>query len=93
MGLHVFSPACPPPALSPQVWKRSGAWFFKGLPKQILPQPMPVSKSKVPSAPSEPSPAEPPSQDPKLPARAPSRGRWHCLGVPALLPITHKGEP
>uniref|UniRef100_A0A8B9ZFY1 Rabphilin 3A n=1 Tax=Anas platyrhynchos TaxID=8839 RepID=A0A8B9ZFY1_ANAPL len=70
-----------------EVWKRSGAWFFKGLPKQMLPQPMPVSKSKVPSAPSEPSPAEPPSQDPKLPARAPSRGRWHCLGVPALLPI------
>uniref|UniRef100_A0A8B9VHN6 Rabphilin-3A n=1 Tax=Anas zonorhyncha TaxID=75864 RepID=A0A8B9VHN6_9AVES len=57
-----------------EVWKRSGAWFFKGLPKQMLPQPMPVSKSKVPSAPSEPSPAEPPSQDPKLPARAPSRG-------------------
>nr|XP_038043577.1 rabphilin-3A isoform X1 [Anas platyrhynchos] len=58
-----------------EVWKRSGAWFFKGLPKQMLPQPMPVSKSKVPSAPSEPSPAEPPSQDPKLPARAPSRGQ------------------
>ncbi|NWZ24932.1 RP3A protein, partial [Asarcornis scutulata] len=65
-----------------EVWKRSGAWFFKGLPKQMLPQPMPVSKSKVPSAPSEPSSAEPPSQDPKLPARAPSRGRWHCLGHP-----------
>ncbi|KAI6076200.1 Rabphilin 3A [Aix galericulata] len=58
-----------------EVWKRSGAWFFKGLPKQMLPQPMPVSKSKVPSAPSEPSPAEPPSQDPKLPTRAPSRGQ------------------
>ncbi|XP_035196558.1 rabphilin-3A isoform X3 [Oxyura jamaicensis] len=57
-----------------EVWKRSGAWFFKGLPKQVLPQPMPVSKSKVPSAPSEPSPAEPPGPDPKLPARAPSRG-------------------
>ncbi|XP_040433192.1 rabphilin-3A isoform X1 [Cygnus olor] len=57
-----------------EVWKRSGAWFFKGLPKQVLPQPMPVSKSKVPSAPSEPSPAEPPGPDPKLPACAPSRG-------------------
>uniref|UniRef100_A0A8C3V7U8 Rabphilin 3A n=1 Tax=Catharus ustulatus TaxID=91951 RepID=A0A8C3V7U8_CATUS len=41
-----------------EVWKRSGAWFFKGLPKQMLPQPMPVSK-KGPQTPSEPRPAEP----------------------------------
>ncbi|NXN47739.1 RP3A protein, partial [Rhinoptilus africanus] len=58
-----------------EVWKRSGAWFFKGLPKQVLPQPMPVSKNKGPQAPSEPSPPEPPTQDPKLPSRAPTRGR------------------
>ncbi|POI26565.1 hypothetical protein CIB84_009685, partial [Bambusicola thoracicus] len=57
-----------------EVWKRSGAWFFKGLPKQMLPQPMPVSKSKVTPAPSEPSPAEPPAPDPKLPSRTPGRG-------------------
>ncbi|NXT14432.1 RP3A protein, partial [Prunella fulvescens] len=57
-----------------EVWKRSGAWFFKGLPKQMLPQPMPVSK-KGPQAPSEPRPAEPPAPDPKLPSRAPTRGR------------------
>ncbi|XP_064025158.1 rabphilin-3A isoform X4 [Pogoniulus pusillus] len=57
-----------------EVWKRSGAWFFKGLPKQMLPQPMPVSKNKGPQAPSEPSPAEPPAQDQKLPSRAPTRG-------------------
>uniref|UniRef100_U3K2Q5 Rabphilin-3A n=1 Tax=Ficedula albicollis TaxID=59894 RepID=U3K2Q5_FICAL len=44
-----------------EVWKRSGAWFFKGLPKQMLPQPMPVSK-KGPQTPSEPRPAEPPRQ-------------------------------
>ncbi|KAJ7421769.1 Double C2-like domain-containing protein beta [Pitangus sulphuratus] len=56
-----------------EVWKRSGAWFFKGLPKQMLPQPMPVSK-KGPQAPSEPSPAEPPTPDPKLSSRAPTRG-------------------
>ncbi|NXN78689.1 RP3A protein, partial [Bombycilla garrulus] len=56
-----------------EVWKRSGAWFFKGLPKQMLPQPMPVSK-KGPQTPSEPCPAEPPAPDPKLPSRAPSRG-------------------
>ncbi|KAM4710148.1 rabphilin-3A isoform 2-T2 [Discoglossus pictus] len=29
-----------------EVWKRSGAWFFKGFPKHELPQPMPVNKSK-----------------------------------------------
>lgn len=66
---------CHPAASTPQVWKRSGAWFFKGLPKQVLPQPMPVSKNKGPQAPSEPSPSEPPAQDPKLPSRAPTRGR------------------
>ncbi|XP_056392629.1 rabphilin-3A isoform X1 [Hyla sarda] len=30
-----------------EVWKRSGAWFFKGFPKHVLPQPMPVSKQKT----------------------------------------------
>ncbi|KAM6111934.1 LOW QUALITY PROTEIN: rabphilin-3A [Pterocles gutturalis] len=58
-----------------EVWKRSGAWFFKGLPKQVLPQPMPVSKNKGPPAPSEPSLPEPPAQDPKPPSRAPTRGQ------------------
>ncbi|XP_051556979.1 rabphilin-3A [Myxocyprinus asiaticus] len=32
-----------------EVWKRSGAWFFKGLPKQFLPSPMPISRAKEPS--------------------------------------------
>ncbi|XP_061230760.1 rabphilin-3A [Neopsephotus bourkii] len=58
-----------------EVWKRSGAWFFKGLPKQMLPQPMPISKNKGPQAPSEPSPSEPPSQDQKPPSRVPTRGQ------------------
>uniref|UniRef100_A0A8B9HC17 Rabphilin 3A n=1 Tax=Astyanax mexicanus TaxID=7994 RepID=A0A8B9HC17_ASTMX len=31
-----------------EVWKRSGAWFFKGLPKQFLPSPMPMTKPKEP---------------------------------------------
>ncbi|NXX14415.1 RP3A protein, partial [Podargus strigoides] len=62
-----------------EVWKRSGAWFFKGLPKQVLPQPMPVSKNKGPQAPSEPSLSEPPAQDLKLPSRAPARGRLLSL--------------
>ncbi|KAM4648693.1 rabphilin-3A [Amazona ochrocephala] len=58
-----------------EVWKRSGAWFFKGMPKQMLPQPMPISKNKGPQAPSEPSPSEPPTQDQKPPSRAPTRGQ------------------
>ncbi|NXH11446.1 RP3A protein, partial [Bucco capensis] len=65
-----------------EVWKRSGAWFFKGLPKQVLPQPMPVSKNKTPQAPSEPSPLEPPAQDQKLPSRAPTRVLAGALGFP-----------
>ncbi|NWS51325.1 RP3A protein, partial [Chunga burmeisteri] len=76
-----------------EVWKRSGAWFFKGLPKQVLPQPMPVSKNKRPQAPSEPGLSEPPTQDPKLPSRAPTRenmiplspGPWSCNGIGGLV--------
>ncbi|XP_072444042.1 rabphilin-3A-like isoform X1 [Chiloscyllium punctatum] len=30
-----------------EVWKRSGAWFFKGLPKQVLPEPMPINKQNL----------------------------------------------
>ncbi|XP_048875979.1 rabphilin-3A isoform X2 [Brienomyrus brachyistius] len=29
-----------------EVWKRTGAWFFKGLPKLFMPSPMPVSEPK-----------------------------------------------
>ncbi|XP_010184777.1 PREDICTED: rabphilin-3A-like, partial [Mesitornis unicolor] len=65
-----------------EVWKRSGAWFFKGLPKQMLPQPMPVSKNRAPQASSEPTPSEPPVPDPKLPSRAPTRGQADA-GPPA----------
>ncbi|XP_020833733.1 rabphilin-3A isoform X1 [Phascolarctos cinereus] len=57
-----------------EVWKRSGAWFFKGFPKQVLPQPMPVKKSKPQQPPTEPSSSEPPTLEPKHHPRAPSRG-------------------
>ncbi|XP_028435009.1 rabphilin-3A [Perca flavescens] len=30
-----------------EVWKRSGAWFFKGFPKHFLPSPMPLSKAEA----------------------------------------------
>lgn len=35
-----------PFCLFSQVWKRSGAWFFKGFPKHFLPSPMPLSNPK-----------------------------------------------
>ncbi|NXA73439.1 RP3A protein, partial [Thryothorus ludovicianus] len=77
-----------------EVWKRSGAWFFKGLPKQMLPQPMPVSK-KGPQTPSEPRPAEPPAPDPKLSSRAPTRVSPGMLQQDLSLPLppTLRGRP
>ncbi|XP_043101856.1 rabphilin-3A isoform X2 [Puntigrus tetrazona] len=49
-----------------EVWKRSGAWFFKGLPKQFLPSPMPVSRPRDPSPQKSPAaaPAAPQNQTP-----------------------------
>uniref|UniRef100_A0A8B9NTD7 Rabphilin-3A n=1 Tax=Apteryx owenii TaxID=8824 RepID=A0A8B9NTD7_APTOW len=70
-----------------EVWKRSGAWFFKGLPKQMLPQPMPISKSKAPA------PAEPPAQEPKLSPRAPGRGRDDRGGGYAGTPAREERPP
>ncbi|XP_033015183.1 rabphilin-3A isoform X1 [Lacerta agilis] len=55
-----------------EVWKRSGAWFFKGVPKQMLPEPMPISKSKQQPLPSE---AAAPAQDSKPYPRQQNRGQ------------------
>ncbi|XP_061458595.1 rabphilin-3A [Rhineura floridana] len=55
-----------------EVWKRSGAWFFKGLPKQVLPQPMPVSKGKLQPALREPAS---PAQDAKPCSHQQNRGQ------------------
>ncbi|XP_078083447.1 rabphilin-3A-like [Mustelus asterias] len=51
-----------------EVWKRSGAWFFKGLPKQVLPEPMPVNKQNL-----EPGKGEHPSQEPPGPEQKASQ--------------------
>ncbi|XP_045152629.1 rabphilin-3A [Echinops telfairi] len=56
-----------------KVWKRSGAWFFKGFPKQVLPQPMPIKKAKPQQPASEPAAPEPSAPEPKHPVRAPAR--------------------
>ncbi|XP_068167809.1 rabphilin-3A-like [Antennarius striatus] len=56
-----------------EVWKRSGAWFFKGFPKHFLPSPMPLSKPKdtvPPEAPAE-SQGPPPPSPPREPVTQP----------------------
>ncbi|XP_066506947.1 rabphilin-3A isoform X2 [Hoplias malabaricus] len=37
-----------------EMLKRSGAWFFKGLPQQVLPAPLPISKQKHLNTPATP---------------------------------------
>ncbi|XP_019740790.1 rabphilin-3A isoform X2 [Hippocampus comes] len=56
-----------------EVWKRSGAWFFKGFPKQFLPAPMPLSKTKdqrAQEAASKPREEASQHQQPELKGRA-----------------------
>ncbi|XP_006870570.1 PREDICTED: rabphilin-3A [Chrysochloris asiatica] len=57
-----------------EVWKRSGAWFFKGFPKQVLPQPMPIKNTKPQQPISEPAAPEQPTTEPKNAAKTPARG-------------------
>ncbi|KAL6035449.1 hypothetical protein STEG23_005651 [Scotinomys teguina] len=57
-----------------EVWKRSGAWFFKGFPKQVLPQPMPIKKTKPQQPAGEPAAPEQPTLESRHTARAPARG-------------------
>ena len=64
---HAFFPS--------QVWKRSGAWFFKGFPKQVLPQPMPIKKTKPQQAAGEPAAPEQPALESRHTARTPAQGR------------------
>ncbi|ERE74988.1 rabphilin-3A, partial [Cricetulus griseus] len=56
-----------------KVWKRSGAWFFKGFPKQVLPQPMPIKKTKPQQPAGEPAALEQPTPESRHTARAPAR--------------------
>uniref|UniRef100_A0A673NLQ5 Rabphilin-3A-like n=1 Tax=Sinocyclocheilus rhinocerous TaxID=307959 RepID=A0A673NLQ5_9TELE len=60
-----------------EVWKRSGAWFFKGLPKQFLPSPMPMSRARDPSP--KKSPAAPPAA---VQSQAPAAGPTRTTGAP-----------
>lgn len=46
-----------------EVWKRSGAWFFKGFPKHFLPSPMPLSKPNKAGAAAATEIQEPPATE------------------------------
>ncbi|KAK5871152.1 hypothetical protein PBY51_004047 [Eleginops maclovinus] len=48
-----------------EVWKRSGAWFFKGFPKHFLPSPMPLSKAGETAGQEVAEPKEPPAPKPR----------------------------
>ncbi|XP_013867528.1 rabphilin-3A isoform X1 [Austrofundulus limnaeus] len=48
-----------------EVWKRSGAWFFKGFPKHFLPSPMPLSKTKEDGAPEAADLQKPAASEPR----------------------------
>ncbi|XP_062307816.1 rabphilin-3A-like [Osmerus eperlanus] len=61
-----------------EVWKRSGAWFFKGFPKQFLPSPMPISKSREASAQQAAGAQTPPV--PKPQAQAQVQPQAHATG-------------
>ncbi|XP_043966888.1 rabphilin-3A-like isoform X2 [Gambusia affinis] len=54
-----------------EVWKRSGAWFFKGFPKQFLPSPMPLSKPKETAPQKAAEPQKPTVSEPREAAAQP----------------------
>eukprot|EP00064_Thunnus_orientalis_P006737 superscaffoldBa00000715_g6755 len=64
-----------------EVWKRSGAWFFKGFPKHFLPAPMPLSKPREDAA----EPQGPPASEPRGSATQPQ--------PPGLEPQDRAGYP
>uniref|UniRef100_A0A8C4THS2 Rabphilin-3A n=1 Tax=Erpetoichthys calabaricus TaxID=27687 RepID=A0A8C4THS2_ERPCA len=70
-----------------EVWKRSGAWFFKGFPKQFLPSPMPITKQKESTGQKDSPIAESSGQE----QRAGSYSRTQNQG-PAELP-SQQSEP
>ncbi|XP_019949634.1 rabphilin-3A isoform X2 [Paralichthys olivaceus] len=78
-----------------EVWKRSGAWFFKGFPKHFLPSPMPLSKPREAGAHGAAEPQGPPTPKPReavtqpQPAGPESQGR---AGYPPVAPKPSVGH-
>ncbi|MFT7805081.1 rabphilin-3A-like isoform X2 [Arapaima gigas] len=85
-----------------EVWKRSGAWFFKGMPKQFLPSPMPISKNRDYSTLQSPSSLEQtgletrPADQPRTHGRGKCQ-RHECCGSFSIClttpPSTRRGYP
>ncbi|KAL0979400.1 hypothetical protein UPYG_G00184570 [Umbra pygmaea] len=73
-----------------EVWKRSGAWFFKGFPKQFLPSPMPISKSRGPSAQRAPDPQEAAASEPRAAAGQPQARGTEAQGRAGKPPVAPK---
>ncbi|XP_034284766.1 rabphilin-3A-like [Pantherophis guttatus] len=78
-----------------EVWKRSGAWFFKGLPKQTLPQPMAIAKKPQPAT----SRPAPPMQEPaapyshqQIPAAAAASAQQGSYGTEPAAPASNRGN-
>ncbi|XP_021113114.1 rabphilin-3A isoform X2 [Heterocephalus glaber] len=69
-----------------EVWKRSGAWFFKGFPKQVLPQPMPIKKTKPQQPITKPAGLEQPTREPKHTVPAPAQGDTEDRRAPGQKP-------
>ncbi|XP_036382625.1 rabphilin-3A-like isoform X1 [Megalops cyprinoides] len=76
-----------------EVWKRSGAWFFKGLPKQFLPSPMPISKHRESSAQPASGTSAPPEQEPRAASFPRTQGRGPVESqVPSVEPQVAEAE-
>ncbi|XP_029916996.1 rabphilin-3A-like [Myripristis murdjan] len=60
-----------------EVWKRSGAWFFKGFPKHFLPAPMPIAKPRETNAQQAVQPQGPPASEPREVAAQPQSQGTH----------------
>uniref|UniRef100_A0A8C9TKS5 Rabphilin 3A n=1 Tax=Scleropages formosus TaxID=113540 RepID=A0A8C9TKS5_SCLFO len=69
-----------------EVWKRSGAWFFKGMPKQFLPTPMPISKNHKSSTQQAKSSAEQPVPETSAAGQPRTQGREMESAYPTALP-------
>ncbi|KAF3851111.1 hypothetical protein F7725_012883, partial [Dissostichus mawsoni] len=72
-----------------EVWKRSGAWFFKGFPKHFLPSPMPLSKPGDTAAQEVAEPKGPPALKPRQEVtqpQAPGPEQQGRAGYPPVAP-------
>lgn len=62
---------------SSKMLKRSGAWFFKGLPQQVLPAPLPISKKELSTTNTPPSTNPSTNQESSIPRK--NGGKCNCV--------------